>query len=272
MVAKLEFARPTANNVYTLDKSVDWTELPLKNAGTGHITITNVTHTGAADAVSMEWSTTAFPNAHSATGVLTVSRNAMVSGEIEFMIHSNAALLGGKLVVERSDRPVRGSGCFTGDTLVLLADGTTRAISELSAGDRIATIAELDHLCVRPERSVAEVEQVHRHDGEFALFDIAGIGVTADHRWAVHDGIEPRFAATEQLNRSQRMLAIDGLVAAMAPLPRGSVQTVWNLTTTARTYCVAMSQRGPFFVVHNTKKRTGPTNEPGGDKGSAGSV
>lgn len=272
MGPKLEFARPTANNVYTLDKSVDFTELPLKNAGTGHITITSVTHTGAADAVSMEWSTTAFPNAHSATGVVTVARNAMVSGEIEFMIHSNAPLLGGKLVVERSDRPVRGSGCFTGDTLVLLADGTTRAIASLTAGDRIATVTELDHLCARPERSVAEIEQVHRHDGEFVLFEVAGIGVTADHRWAVHDGIEPTFAPTEQLNASQRLLAITGLVEMIDRRPRAPARTVWNLTTNASTYCVAMSQSGPFFVVHNTKKRTAPVNEPGGNKGSQGAV
>jgi hypothetical protein len=258
----LEFANPAANTVFTLDKSVDFTELPLKNAGTGHITITSVTHTGAADAVSMDWSTTAFPNSHSATGVLTVARNTMVSGEIELL---------GKLVVERSDRPVR-SGCFAGDTLVLMADGTARAIASVTAGDRIATIAELDHLRARPERSMADVEEVHRHDGELMLLEVGGIGVTADHRWAVHDGIEPGFAATERLNASQRLLAITGLVEMRDQLPRAPAQTVWNLTTSARTYCVAMSQAGPFFVVHNTKKRTGPTHEPGGNKGSAGSV
>jgi hypothetical protein len=222
--------------------------------------------------VSMDWSTTAFPNSHSATGVLTVGRNTMVSGEIELTIHSNAAPLVGKLVVERSDRPVRGSGCFAGDALVLMADGTTRAIASITAGDRIATIAELDHLRARPERSMADVEEVHRHDGDFMLLEVGGIGVTADHRWAVHDGIEPGFAATERLNASQRLLAITGLVEMRDRRPRAPAQTVWNLTTSARTYCVAMSQAGPFFVVHNTKKRTGPSHEPGGNKGSAGSV
>lgn len=149
--------------------------------------------------------------------------------------------------------------CFGPKTLVLLADGTARAICDLAVGDTLRTVSELDHLTARPAMTSATVEAVMSHDNGGDMVELDGILVTADHRWAAHDAVEPRFIATRDLTATPlELLACSGGEIAWHGVPRmaahEALPTVWNLTTSARTYCVAARSTGPFFVVHNTKK------------------
>jgi hypothetical protein len=160
-----------------------------------------------------------------------------------------------------------GGGCFDGDTLVLLADGSARAIRELVVGDRLHTIGELDHLTARPVVAPAIVEGVLRHGREQAVIAIGDIVTTADHRWAVRDTREPRFVASEDLDAGKHeLLVCDGGAPAWHAVPARADAApraiVWNLETTARTYCVAARAGGPFFVVHNAKKIEPDWNDP----------
>jgi hypothetical protein len=100
---------------------------------------------------------------------------------------------------------------------------------------------------------------VLRHGREQTVVAIGDIVTTADHRWAIRDAREPRFVATEDLDPAKHeLLVCAGGAPAWRPVPAVAAAEpraiVWNLETTARTYCVAARADGPFFVVHNAKK------------------
>jgi hypothetical protein len=149
-------------------------------------------------------------------------------------------------------------GCFAGDVHVLLADSGTRPISQLAIGDHLASVSDVDHMSARPNVLPAVVEAVHRCDGSFELIDLGGIHVTADHRWATRARREPGFVVTSALEPGTHdLLACQyGRVQWLAVPVRGAgplATTVWNLTVSGRTFCVAARRDGPFFVVHNAK-------------------
>jgi hypothetical protein len=154
--------------------------------------------------------------------------------------------------------PRSNGGCFAGDVHVLLADSGTRPISQLAIGDHLASVSEVDHMSARPNVLPAVVEAVHRHDGAYELIDLGGIYVTPDHRWATRDRREPDFVRTSELEAGMHdLLACQyGRVQWLAVPVRAAAlpaTTVWNLTVSGRTFCVAARREGPFFVVHNAK-------------------
>lgn len=154
-----------------------------------------------------------------------------------------------------------GSGaCFAAGTQVLMADGLPRSIEDITVGDAILAIAERDHAELSaPTPRAARIERVLRHDGGHALLDVDGILTTAVHRWAVREGGDAAgFLCTDQFVPGTTTLRVydDGAAAWRAAgeaVPSGSAETVYNFTTTARTYLVGASSNGPWYVVHNDK-------------------
>jgi hypothetical protein len=178
------------------------------------------------------------------------------NASVEFSSGSQHATV--HVEVARNVPPAPGH-CFTGATFVLLADGSARAIRELAIGDELRTVDELGHLTAKPIAVGATITAVMRHDSGDDMLDVCGIAVTAEHPWAVRDEVEPRFITTDALDPTRhQMLAIDRLgkptwLATSIARASGRAETTWNLETTARTFAVASSANGPFFVVHNSK-------------------
>jgi hypothetical protein len=156
--------------------------------------------------------------------------------------------------------PGGGGGCFAAGTHVLMADGTPRRIEDVAVGDAILAIAERDHAQQSaPAAGTARIERVLRHDGGHPLLDVDGILATPVHRWAVRDGGDAAgFLRTDQLVAGATSLRVyDGVAAAWRPageaVPSGSAETVYNFTTSDRTYLVGACPDGPWYVVHNDK-------------------
>jgi hypothetical protein len=163
---------------------------------------------------------------------------------------------------------VGGGGCFAAGTHVLMADGNARPIERIAVGDAILAIAERDHAeQSAPAPAPARIERLLRHDGGHALLDVDGILTTPVHRWGVKDGGDAAgFLRTDRFVAGSTSLRVyDGQAAgwrtAPAPVPAGSAETVFNFTTSARTYLVGASPDGPWYVVHNAKKKD--DQEPG---------
>ena len=166
-----------------------------------------------------------------------------------------------------------GSGCFAAGTHVLMADGQACPIEQIAVGDAILAIAERDHAeQSAPMPAPARIERLLRHDGGHALLDVDGILSTPVHRWGVKDGGDATgFLRTDRFVAGSTSLRVfDGQAAgwraAPAPVAAGTAETVFNFTTSARTYLVGASPDGPWYVVHNAKKKdeeepTGP-NDP----------
>lgn len=161
-----------------------------------------------------------------------------------------------------------GGGCFAAGTHVLMADGTARTIEQIGVGDAILAIAERDHAKQSaPIARTARIERLLRHDGGHELLDVDGVLTTAVHRWGVKDGGDATgFLRTDRFIAGTTALrAYDGQAAtwrtAPEPTPSGSADTVYNFTTSARTYLVGASPDGPWYVVHNAKKKD-ETEEP----------
>lgn len=162
-----------------------------------------------------------------------------------------------------------GGGCFAAGTHVLMADGTPRRIEDVAVGDAILAIAERDHAQQSaPAAGTARIERVLRHDGGHPLLDVDGILATPVHRWAVRDGGDRAgFLRTDQLVAGATSLRVyDGRSAAWRAaaeaVPSGSAETVYNFTTSARTYLVGACPDGPWYVVHNDKNAKTDDNNP----------
>jgi hypothetical protein len=181
------------------------------------------------------------------------------TAEITFSSGSETATLA--LEVDANLHTI-GGHCFDGATFVLLADGPARAIRELAIGDELRTVDELGHLTAKQSAVRATITDVMRHDVPNEMFDVLGVAVTATHRWAVRDPREPGFVTTAKLDPvAHQLLAIDHGHCVWLAVPIATAlptaETVWNLTTTARTFAVGASVDGPFFVVHNSKRDDG---------------
>lgn len=188
---------------------------------------------------------------------LSVTHVGSAAGTAVLTFHSNAGSKTVQVVVDAgSGVPV--NPCFAPDTCVLLSSGAARPISRLVAGDELLTVEETAHLTQRPVVETAIIERVISHDHGSGLCALGGVRVTAQHPWAVRGGGPPRFLETDELDPAHHeLLACAGQESCWGSVPPardGGVEaTVWNLTTTARTYCVGGTSAGPFFVVHNVK-------------------
>ncbi len=152
-----------------------------------------------------------------------------------------------------------GGGCFTAGTLVLGPDGP-RPIETLAIGDEILTIDEGAHRSGDGQAVRARILALHRHDGPHALLDIGGVRAPAVHRWAVVRDGRASFVDADGLRAGDlevRTCTGDGSALRAAPdvIEATSADVVFNLTTSARTYAVAATADGPFYLVHNAKKR-----------------
>lgn len=71
-----------------------------------------------------------------------------------------------------------GGGCFTGDTNVLMADGSSKEISKIQAGDMVLTRSDEN----KPNLVSARVNQVMEHEVDGYLIINGSLKVTPEHR------------------------------------------------------------------------------------------
>jgi hypothetical protein len=134
---------------------------------------------------------------------------------------------------------------FSGDTAVLMADGSKKPISEISVGDEvIASDPETGEQAAEP------VTHVWEHDDELADLVVDGkiITTTEDHPfWSVTD---QRFEPADALSRGEKVLGADQRVLSTSGLRRGTTRTAgaYNLSVEGiHTYHVGDDE----VLVHN---------------------
>jgi len=150
--------------------------------------------------------------------------------------------------------------CFVADTWVLMGDRTARRISEIRELDTILTLSEAAHILGENLMlEEAQVLAVLHHRGSYELFSVNGIRTTPEHPWATLDQANAHFTPTSDLRAGHSVIRAyhngDVLWVSQLKILRLAEQspTVFNLTTTSRTYLVAAHQDGPWYLVHNTK-------------------
>jgi hypothetical protein len=158
--------------------------------------------------------------------------------------------------MERHEPGPDGGSCFSGDTMVLMSDGTTRAIGTISVGDQVLAESE-DGNGVHAQ----QVERVFTHEVDetllLQLVDGEQIRTTARHRFFVPGtGFVAAFELTPGTRLASYGLSSSPAVEQIVPCPGHSV--VHNLSVANdHTYFVG----GQSLLVHNVKK--GDPNEPG---------
>ncbi|MFF1817270.1 polymorphic toxin-type HINT domain-containing protein [Kribbella sp. NPDC058245] len=143
---------------------------------------------------------------------------------------------------------------FTGETLVLMADGTKKPISQIEVGDEVlATDPETG------EQGPHKVTQVFVHEDEVVDLEVGGqhITTTEDHPfWNATDG---RFEPVAELDSGDRLQAADGrrfTIQGLVPRSTRSA-TAYNLSVEGvHTYHVGDAE----LLVHNS---CGPTISKG---------
>ena len=135
---------------------------------------------------------------------------------------------------------------FAGSTLVLMADGTKRAIANVKVGDKVvATDPETG------EQEAKTVEHVWVHDDTVTDLVIDGdvITTTEDHPfWSVTD---QRFERADELEDGEKVLGADGDAIAVSGLKIGTERdaVAYNLAVEGiHTYHVGDAD----VLVHNT--------------------
>jgi len=148
------------------------------------------------------------------------------------------------------------TGCFIGETPVLMADGLTKRIDAIAIGDQILTRDEQTGLM-----AVGAVERVFRHHvAETLLLQIDEgevVETTAEHRFAAE---KRGFVGAGQLLPGDRLSTHNARTARIVSMvTRTADVTVYN---------ISVDQFHTFFIgcaglwVHNVKKAD-PQNEPG---------
>ena len=153
-----------------------------------------------------------------------------------------------QLFQDAADRMARlvGRACsFDADTHVVMADGSTKPISEIQVGDKVlATDPETG------EQAAKEVTYVWVHDDTVIDLVVDGevITTTEDHPfWSVTD---ERFEQADELAAGELVLGADGEVIEVSGLKIGSQRQAlaYNLTVAGiHTYHVGKSE----VLVHN---------------------
>ncbi|MGI5146305.1 polymorphic toxin-type HINT domain-containing protein [Plantactinospora sp. CA-294935] len=124
---------------------------------------------------------------------------------------------------------------FSGDTRVLMADGSTKPISEIRPGDKVvATDPETG------EQGAREVTRVWVHKDITVRLDVEGgsLTTTEDHPFWNHT--DQSWQRADALDPGDQLLAADGTLAVIGPMVnRDRTETVYNLTVAAiHTYYV----------------------------------
>jgi RHS repeat-associated protein len=135
---------------------------------------------------------------------------------------------------------------FSGETLVLMGDGTKKPISHVAVGDEVLTTDP-----ETGEQSIHKVSYVwvHRDDLSDLTVDGQAIRTTEDHPfWSVTD---QRFERTDELAAGEKLLMADGRLATVTSMKRANRATfdAYNLSIEGvHTYYV-----GPrAILVHNS--------------------
>jgi hypothetical protein len=149
-----------------------------------------------------------------------------------------------------------GAGCFDGSTLVLMAEGRPRKISELHVGDRVLAIDERHHDFEQPRTTPSTIEVVYRHNRPSEMLSVGGVLATALHPWAVRVQGQSKFLRTAELDAKSEIRSFEGCDPVWRATPAMSVHPlvvdeIFNLRTSARTFAVGHTEDGPFYLVHN---------------------
>ena len=143
--------------------------------------------------------------------------------------------------------------CVVAGTFVLSPAGPV-PIEALAIGDEIVTVDEVAHRLGGASTVRARVLAVHQRPHDEQLLDVGGVRAAPAHRWAVVRDQRATFAPVEDLRGARvRTCALGETELRAAPpiAPSEPASVVWNVTTSARTYAVAASPDGPFYVVHS---------------------
>ena len=125
------------------------------------------------------------------------------------------------VVAPRLTDDIIGAACsFSGDTGVLMADGTTKPIEEIKVGDRV--------LAADPEtgqRGAREVTYLWAHQDTIVDLEISGhdVATTEDHPFWNHTDNE--WQRADALDQGDSVLTADGDVLAVTGLDRRSART-----------------------------------------------
>lgn len=129
------------------------------------------------------------------------------------------------------------TGCFTGDTLIQMADGSQQKISELKAGDLVWNPVARRSFPIRNivvGKEEGEIINIHMPDGNI-------IKATGDHPFIGSDGrLVPANRLTVLINKEHRQIPV-----VTSPELNHSGVTVWNIELDAS------SRHSEHFIVAN---------------------
>jgi hypothetical protein len=134
--------------------------------------------------------------------------------------------------------------CFTAGTPVVMADGSTKKIEDVKAGDKVATRdAHADEMLAVSTGTVTRTF-VHPHDGTLLLsIDGASVETTPEHLFYVSG---KGFVPAEQLERGERVS--NSVVQGRTQLP--FTKTVYNFEV-GGTHTYFIRAAGHSIWVHN---------------------
>lgn len=161
-----------------------------------------------------------------------------------------------------------GGGCFTADTLIMMADKTFRPIGRIKVGDEVSTFADPNDLIV----SKAVVQAVNTHYAEGYLLINGALKITAEHMIYINGNWQPAGNAKigDWLTGSDGKPAI---IRTMSIVTSPHTQ-VYNISVGKYHTYIASG-----YYVHNSEKGGSPRldfvdtalyqNLPSSDTGSA---
>ncbi|MGC4857056.1 polymorphic toxin-type HINT domain-containing protein [Micromonospora sp. DT4] len=196
-------------------------------------------------------------------GVAKCPESMMYAGEITVeMVVSEAAVIAVRGLVTAAAARIAARACsFEGATLVLMADGSRKQISEIEVGDQV--------IASDPETGEQEARKVTRvfvHQDtviDLALDNGASVGTTEDHPfWSATDR---KFERVDELVAGERVLTVEGETLAVSGLrfTASRLTSAYNLEIDGiHTYYV-LAGNTPVLV-HNTcvpnwSPKSGPT-------------
>jgi hypothetical protein len=155
-----------------------------------------------------------------------------------------------KNVVSEVRRLLKGCGCFTAGTEVLLADGQTKAVEDVQPGDQVAArdpetgANQAEAVADTYTRDAAPTITVATYAGE--------VTTTANHPFWEDGG--QTWTPAGRLEPGDRLLAADGrTVAVNSVAVTGRVETVHNFQV-KRLHNYYVAAGNTTILVHNTNK------------------
>lgn len=147
--------------------------------------------------------------------------------------------------------PARGNGagttCFTGDTPVLMADGSKKRIDDVVVGDHVLTRDE-----ITDDGAAGVVTNTFRHlVTEILLLHLEGwasIATTSDHRFGVEDG---GFVAASDLRPNHKLVTWSSAAVAITSTERRPGNATVHSLTVDEPHTYFVGDAGLW--VHNIK-------------------